>query len=133
MRADGTPYSLIERAIGDYLPLPDITENDSYHQYEVLMDFTRENFERAINDNRRLTADEKKLLLKQLNKLYKDARSKVDTAGHDGEAYAGISDDGVKAGVIDHMFTNYDGGAIQFITLFDADTLIELGILKQLK
>jgi CRISPR/Cas system-associated protein Cas10 (large subunit of type III CRISPR-Cas system) len=98
----------------------------------VLVDLTKENFERAVNESKELSVDEKKLLHKILNGYYKDAAKIRKTKGHDGEAYLGISD-GIKTGTIDHMFTNDDGGAVQYITPFDADTLIKLGILKQIK
>ena len=133
MSPDGTPYSLKERAIGDYLPEPDITANDSYHQYEVVMDFTKENFERAIDESN-FTNAKKAKLLHILENYYSDAANSTNTfsKGHEGEAYRGISD-GIKTGVIDHMFTVDDGGAIQYITPYSVEILIDLGILKQLK
>lgn len=49
MKPDGTPYSLKERTIGDYLPEDDIEKNDAYHLYKAKINFTRNNFEIAIN------------------------------------------------------------------------------------
>lgn len=37
MKPDGTPYSLKERAIEDYLPEEKIEDNDSYHKYIATM------------------------------------------------------------------------------------------------
>ena len=49
-----------------------------------------------------------------------------------GDIYKGTND-GVKAGIIDKMFLDDDGGAIQYITPFSADQMVDLGILKRLK
>lgn len=67
---NGTPYGLKERAIGDYLPESEIVKNNSYHQYEMQMDFTKEYFENAINNSKIYDIDEKEELLDVLNKYY---------------------------------------------------------------
>ncbi len=130
LQSDSTPYGLKERAIGDYLPESQIDINDSYHLYEMQQDFTRENFENAINNI--VDMDEREVLQDQLQKYYDDARSTIETIGHDGEAYAGTQN-GVKSGIIDKMFEMDDGGAIQYITPFNAEMLVELGMLKRVK
>ena len=100
------------------------------HLYEMQQDFTRENFENAIE--KLADIDERDELLEQLQRYYDDAGSSVDTIGHDGDPYIGIMD-GVKTGIIDKMFEANDGRAIQYITPFSAETLVELGMLQRVK
>ena len=128
MKSDGTPYGLKERAIGDYLPESEITKNDSYHQYEMQMDFTKENLEKAINSSS-LTSAKKAKLLDNLDAFYMESKN---LGFNGGDIYKGTSD-GVKTGIIDNMFLKDDGGAIQYITPFSAEQMVDLGILKRLK
>ncbi len=142
MKPNGEPYSLQERAIGDYLPEKRLQDNASYHQYEVQQDFTRENFEKAIRDtydNPKEVADK----LEQLEAYYEDATSDIGTYGHDGEKYCDVLSseaDGVKAGEIDQMFLKdgdgymkgTDGGAQQFITPFNAKDLLKMRMIKEI-
>lgn len=137
MMEDGRPYGLRERAIGDYLPEDTIEENDSYHKYEVKQDFTRANFEAAID---RTYTDENtnKQLQKLLAAYYKDSARMFATRGHDGEVYIfhGNAPDGVKFGVIDNMFGTVmcpDGGAKQYITPFSAKEMVAIGMLKEIR
>lgn len=131
MKPDGTPYSLKERAIGDYLPEEKIEDNDSYHKYVATMDFTRENFEEAINKSKLSSIDKEKLRIK-LEMYYDDSEKVVNTIDHrhEGEAYnKDKKTDGVQSGEIDEMFIheegNTDGGAIQYITPFSVMELTE--------
>ena len=131
MKPDGTPYSLKERAIGDYLPEEKIEDNDSYHKYVAIMDFTRENFEEAINKSKLSSIDKEKLRIK-LEMYYDDSEKVVNTIDHrhEGEAYnKDKKTDGVQSGEIDEMFIheegNTDGGAIQYITPFSVMELTE--------
>ena len=142
MGPDGEPYSLKKRAIGDYLPHEKLQDNDSYHQYEVKQDFTRDNFEKAIND----TYDdpqEREFMKKRLDRYYDDACHDTDTDNHDGEKYfdgAPEHADGVKTGEIDQMFLKdgdeygkgTDGGGIQYITPFNAELLQEMGMIEEI-
>lgn len=137
MKEDGTPYSLRERAIGDYLPEKNIEDNDSYHKYKVKEDFTRKNFEKAID---RTYADEdvKQDKIDQLISYYSDAKSSIKTDGHDGETYKfnGDNIDGVKSGDIDNMFgtkDNPDGGGKQYITPFNGKELLDMGMIEEVK
>lgn len=137
MNEYGEPYSLRERAIGDYLPEKNIEDNDSYHKYEVKQDFTRENFEAAI-DKTYTDPDINAKKHRELEAYYKDASFSYDTNGHDGEAYRFIGDNpnGVKSGEIDNMFgtkENPDGGGKQYITPFKARELEEMGMIEEVK
>lgn len=142
LSSQGEPFSLKERATGDYLPNPNIKENDSYHQYEIKRDFTRENFEKAI-DATYDDSDEKEDKKDRLNAYYKDAVSDSYTNGHDGEKYSDLSADkvdGIKTGIIDQMFLKdgdqygkgTDGGGIQFITPFNVKELKEMGMIEEI-
>ena len=142
MNSEGEPYSLMERATGDYLPHDKIQDNDSYHPYEVKQDFTRENFEKAINDTYD-DPDERAEKMDQLNAYYNDATSDSYTNGHDGEKYCDCAPseaDGVKAGEIDQMFLQEgdgygkgtDGGGEQYITPFSAKDMIEMGMIEEI-
>lgn len=137
MMEDGRPYGLRERAIGDYLPEDKIEDNDSYHKYEVKQDFTRANFEAAID---KTCTDEK--VITQFKRIlatyYKDSARTFATRGHDGEVYAfnGDAPDGVKFGEIDNMFgtvTCPDGGAKQYITPFTAKDMEAIGMLIEIR
>ena len=137
MKEDGTPYELRKRAIGDFLPKKNIEENDSYHKYEVKQDFTKENFEAAI-DKSYTDPNERKKQLQKLDAYYKDAASSEDTQGHDGDEYLHNSEriDGVKSGEIDNMFgtaDNPDGGAPQYITPFSAKELEQMDMIKEVR
>lgn len=138
MKPDGTPYSLKERAIGDYLPEEKIEDNDSYHKYVAIMDFTKENFEKQIYNN--FSEAEQKRLLLLLDGYYKNSLSKSKKSGHFNDSY--LKDktkmpNGIKSGIVDEMFIhesgNEDGGAIQYITPFSIDELIKLGMLEVIK
>lgn len=142
MKEDGTPLSLEERAIGDYVPDKDITKNESYHSYEIKQDFTRENFEQALKDRYGVTDDmpfertppEYQKQKEKLDQYYEDCASdKSKDSGHEGEKYADTAEtaDGVKTSKIDSMFTSKDGGGKQYITPFDAKTLEELKMIKE--
>lgn len=134
MKPDGTPYSLKERAIGDYLPEADITKNDSYHLYRTTMDFTSENFKKQIEMKFYKNIDKKNDLLNNLKRYYMDSKSKVHTDKHDGEAYfKGKFENGIKSGEIDKMFLEDDGGALQYITPFNVEILKKLEMLEVLK
>lgn len=137
MKEDGSPYSLRERAIGDYLPEKKLEDNDSYHKYEIKQDFTRENFEKAI-DRTYSDPDLNAKKHRELDKYYKDAVSADDTNGHDGESYKynGEHPNGVKSGEIDNMFgteENPDGGGRQYITPFSAEELEKMGMIEEIK
>ena len=140
MKPDGTPYSLKERAIGDYLPEEKIEDNDSYHKYIATEDFTRETFEKAIKESGLSDTDKEQLIMK-LDAYYEDCSSIKETFTHDGDPYSDGSPDntnGVKSGIIDEMFIhetgNQDGGAIQYITPFSVFDLIDkLKILEEIK
>jgi hypothetical protein len=142
MKDDGTPYSLKERAIGDYLAYDELADNSSYHQYIVKKDFTRKNFEEAI-DNSTMNLNNKAKMKERLADYYDDAVSVTDTLGHDGEQYSDLAPDladGVKTGEIDQMFLKdgdiyhkgTDGGGKQFITPFNVNELIELGMIEKI-
>ena len=134
MKPDGTPYSLKERAIGDYLPESDITKNDSYHLYRTTMDFSRENFEMQIEKIFGKNLDKRNDLLQNLNRYYIDSKLKIHTDKHDGEVYfKGNSENGIKTGEIDKMFLDDDGGAIQYITPFNIEILRDLKMIEVLK
>ena len=136
MMEDGRPYGLRERAIGDYLPEEKIEDNDSYHKYEVKQDFTRANFEAAID---RTYTGAKNIQLKEfLTIYYKDSARTFATRGHNGEEYTfnGDAPDGVKFGVIDNMFGTElcpDGGATQYITPFSAQEMVAIGMLREIR
>lgn len=143
MNSDGEPYSLKERATGDYLPNENIQDNDSYHPYEVKQDFTRENFEKAINDTYD-DPDVREDKMDALNAYYNDATSDSYTNGHDGEKYCDCTPDqadGVKTGEIDQMFLHdgdeygkgTDGGGQQYITPFSAKELQEMGMIEEIR
>lgn len=143
MNSDGEPYSLKERATGDYLPNVNIQDNDSYHPYEVKQDFTRENFEKAINDTYD-DPDVREDKMDALNAYYNDATSDSYTNGHDGEKYCDCTPDqadGVKTGEIDQMFLHdgdeygkgTDGGGQQYITPFSAKELQEMGMIEEIR
>ncbi len=142
MKEDGTPLSLEERAIGDYVPEKDITKNESYHSYEIKQDFTKENFEQALKDRYGVTDDmpfertppEYQSLKNDLDQYYEDcADDTSESNGHEGEKYADTAEtaDGVKTSKIDSMFTSEDGGGKQYITPFDAQTLMDLGMIEE--
>lgn len=123
MDKNGKPYSLESRAIGDYLPKENISDNASYHAYEILQDFTKENFKNAINDSGLEDIDKEKWL-KRLDAYY-DECADATAKDHVGDTYADNSSeaDGVKTGKIAPMFKSDDGGATQYITPFSAGEL----------
>ena len=129
---DGKPVSLKERAIGDYLPEKNITDNASYHAYEVQQDFTKENFQKAIEDSD-LTPAEKNNMMSDLEDYYADCAA-LDSLQHPGDTYAEDEKtaDGVKTGTIAPMFKEDDGGATQYITPFSAAQLQKIGIIKEI-
>ena len=137
MKENGEPYSVKERATGDYLPEKKIEDNDSYHKYEVKQDFTRENFEKAI-DKTYTDLRENEFMKTELNKYYDDAIRKTKTKGHDGDAYKYEENcpNGVKSGEIDNMFgtkENPDGGGKQYIAPFNAKELEKMGMIEEIK
>ena len=130
MDENGKPYSLKSRAIGDYLPEENISDNSSYHAYEVQQDFTKENFQNAINNSDLEDADKEKWL-KRLDAYYDDCTD-ATVKDHVGDVYADNSSeaDGVKTGKIAPMFKSDDGGATQYITPFSAAELKEIKMIK---
>lgn len=109
-----------------------ISDNSSYHKYELLCDFTRENFSEAINNS---TFDEsyKDLMMSQLENYYNDCAD-PESIGHSGDPYTDNAQtaDGVAAGIIAPMFQKDDGGARQFITPFSASELQKLGMIREI-
>ncbi len=141
MNPEGEPYSLKERGIGDYLPEKDIQENDSYHLYKVLKDFTRENFEKAIEET--YQGDRRNEQMDRLYDYYKVATKKSLKDGHPDEKYCNCSvddADGVKTGEIDQMFLKdgdeygkgTDGGGMQYITPFSVDELKKMKMIEEI-
>jgi len=141
MNDEGKPYSLKERAIGDYLPEENIQDNDSYHLYEVKQDFTRKNFIKAIKNT--YTGKEQRKLIIQLDDYYYDATRKSVKNGHPNEKYCNCSIEeanGVKTGEIDQMFLEddneygkgTDGGGIQYITPFNVEELKKMKMIKEI-
>ena len=132
MGENGKPVSLKERAIGDYLPENNISDNASYHAYEVQQDFTKENFQKAI-ENSDLTPAEKDNMMSDLEDYYADCAAS-DSPQHPGDTYTEDEKtaDGVKIGTIAPMFKEDDGGATQYITPFSAAQLQKIGMIKEI-
>ena len=132
MGEDGKPVSLKERAIGDYLPEKNISDNASYHAYEVQQDFTKENFQKAIENSDLVPAD-KSRMMSNLENYYADCAAS-DSPHHLGDTYAEDKKnaDGVKTGTIAPMFQEDDGGATQYITPFSAARLQKIGMIKEI-
>ena len=96
MDENGKPYSLETRAMGDYLPKENISDNAAYHAYKIQKDFTKENFKDAINEYI-LNDIDKEQWLKKLDAYYDDCAD-VTAKDHAGDSYADSSSDadGVK-------------------------------------
>lgn len=131
IKDDGLPYSIEERATGDRMVEDQIENNSSYHQYEVKQDLSRENIESAIESH--YSGAELETMKKELNAYYEDCCDPMAPL-HEDEPYSdkpANEVDGVKAGKIDHMFTENDGGGSQYIMPFSASEMCKMELIEE--
>jgi len=131
--SNGIPFPLRQRAIGAVLKNEDfLEENSCYHRYLLLKDFTRQNFQIAIKESP-YNEVAKQVLFCKLDAYYWDVASTDNKCDHPGEAYGDQYSDGIKIGIIDNMFFDDDGGAIQYITPFSAKQLEIMYMIKEIE
>ncbi|MCD8049733.1 MAG: TNT domain-containing protein, partial [Clostridia bacterium] len=133
MGEDGKPAPVKERALGIRIPESNITENSAYHAYEIKQDFTRENFNKAIDETYKDPAT-REAMHDKLDSYYDNAAN-PESKNHPGESYTDDAKtaDGVSTGTIAPMFHDDDGGAKQYITPFSAKEMQEMGMIEEIK
>lgn len=131
MNDNGTPYSINERATGDRMVEDRIDQNSSYHQYEVKQDLSRENIESAIDKH--YSGAEREAMQEELKAYYEDCCDPMNPQ-HKDDPYSDKpvdETDGIKAGKIDHMFTDNDGGGRQYIMPFSASEMCKMELIEE--
>ena len=137
LKPDGQPYTLKERATGDYLPEENIEDNASYHQYLVKDNFTENNFQEHIDTayrEEKITTVTKNQFSDRLKTYYNESET-ATSYGCNGEAYikSGQLSDGVRTAEISPMFIHGDdpdGGGVQYIMPFNVEELRSIGLIE---
>lgn len=126
----GRAYTEKERATGERMVEQPIEKNSSYHKYEVKQDLTRENFRKALDSH--YSGAELEAMKKQLKDYYEDCSDPMNPEHLDDPYSDKPADetDGIKAGKIDHMFTDNDGGGRQYIMPFSVSEMYKMELIE---
>lgn len=119
---DGSCATREERSIPYHLTEKNITDEPSYHRYEAMQDFTRNNIENAI-DNSNYSPNEKSQMHQEVERYYDYKREKYG----DG--------DGLAYGQIAPMFedtTGSTGGGYQYDMPLNMDQLYNIGMIDEI-
>lgn len=119
---DGSCATFKERSIPYHITEDDITKEPSYHRYEALQNFTKENLSKAIDNSDYSDAD-KEIMHKKMDKYYADMKKKGCGDG-----------DGLGTGKIAPMFeetTGATGGGKQYDMPLNMTELEKIGMIKE--
>lgn len=122
VNSDGSCATGKQRSIPYHLTKENITDEPSYHRYEALQDFTRENIEKAI-DGSYVSEAEKAFMHKRVEDYYNTKHEKY------GEG------DGLAYGEIAPMFedtTGSTGGGYQYDMPLSMEQLAEIGMIDEI-
>ena len=119
---DGSCATFKERSIPYHITEDDITKEPSYHRYEALQNFTKENLSKAI-DNSDYSDEEKEIMHGKMDEYYADMKEKGCGDG-----------DGLGTGKIAPMFevtTGATGGGKQYDMPLNMTELEKIGMIKE--
>lgn len=119
---DGSCATFKERSIPYHITEDDITKEPSYHRYEALQNFTKENLSKAI-DNSDYSDEEKEIMHGKMDEYYADMKDKGCGDG-----------DGLGTGTIAPMFeetTGATGGGKQYDMPLNMTELEKIGMIKE--
>ena len=123
VNADGSCSTAKQRSTPYHFTKENISDEPSYHRYEALQDFTRDNIEKAIDNSSLYTDEQKAGMHKQVDDYYNKKHEKYG----DG--------DGLAYGEIAPMFedtTGSTGGGHQYDMPLNMEQLYNIGMIDEI-
>ena len=123
VNADGSCATAKQRSTPYHFRMDNIADEPSYHRYEALQDFTRDNIEKAIDNSSLYTDEQKAGMHKQVDDYYNKKHEKYG----DG--------DGLAYGEIAPMFedtTRSTGGGYQYDMPLNMEQLYNIGMIDEI-